>query len=223
VETTYKVAKAILKPWLSTWFHWSIEGVENIPRKGPALLAFNHIAYLDPLAAAFAVDRAHRIPRFLAKAELFDDKKISWVLKGAKQIPVERGSREAPMALDHAIDALERGEVVVIFPEGTITSNADLSPMAAKTGAARLALATEIPIIPCAIWGTANVWGKGYKKNWKPGQDIAVRVGEPIEAVGADTAETWSSLGADVMDAIAVLLASLRPVVPDRRRKKDAA
>lgn len=223
METTYKVAKAILKPWLSTWFHWSIEGVENIPRKGPALLAFNHIAYLDPLAAAFAVDRAHRIPRFLAKAELFDDKKISWVLKGAKQIPVERGSREAPMALDHAIDALERGEVVVIFPEGTITSNADLSPMAAKTGAARLALATEIPIIPCAIWGTANVWGKGYKKNWKPGQDIAVRVGEPIEAVGADTAETWSSLGADVMDAIAVLLASLRPVVPDRRRKKDAA
>jgi 1-acyl-sn-glycerol-3-phosphate acyltransferase len=223
VETTYKVAKAILKPWLSTWFDWSIEGVENIPRKGPALLAFNHIAYLDPLAAAFAVDRAHRIPRFLAKAELFNDKKISWMLKGTKQIPVERGSREAPMALDHAVDALERGEVVVIFPEGTITSNADLSPMAAKTGAARLALATEIPIIPCAIWGTANVWGKGYRKNWKPGQDIAVRVGEPIEAVGADTSETWASLGAEVMDAIAVLLASLRSVVPDRRRKKDAA
>jgi 1-acyl-sn-glycerol-3-phosphate acyltransferase len=223
VESTYLLAKVILKPWLGTWFKWSLEGLDNIPKKGPCLLAINHIAYLDPLACAYAVDKVGRIPRFLGKAELFDDPKIGWVLKGAKQIRVERGSREAPMALDHAIKAVESGELVVIFPEGTITNNPDLSPMAAKTGAARLGLATGIPIVPAALWGTANIWGKGTKKNWKPGQDIAVRVGEPIQLEGdPEDADVWAREGARVMDAISVLVASLRAVVPDRRRRKAA-
>ena len=224
METTYTLAKAILKPWLSLWFDWSIEGLEHIPRKGPALLCFNHIAYLDPLAAAYALNEAGRIPRFLAKAELFDDKKIGWVLKGAKQIRVERGTKDAPMALDHALDAVRGGEAVVIFPEGTITTNHDLSPMEAKTGAARIALATQVPVIPAAVWGTANIWGKGYRKNWKPGQDIAVRIGEPLNVSGdPDSPDAWAAAGSKIMDAISVLVASLRPVVPDRRRKKDAA
>lgn len=224
MESTYLLAKGLLKPWLGTWFKWSLEGLENIPKKGPGLLAVNHIAYLDPLAAAYVVDKVGRVPRFLAKAELFDDKKIGWVLKGAKQIRVERGSREAPMALDRAIEAVNKGELVVIFPEGTITTNPDLSPMAAKTGAARLALATGVPITPCALWGTANVWGKSSKKNWKPRQDIAIRVGESIELTGdPSSAEVWATEGAKVMDAIATLVASLRAVVPDRRRRKAAA
>ncbi|MEA2499595.1 MAG: 1-acyl-sn-glycerol-3-phosphate acyltransferase [Actinomycetota bacterium] len=224
MELTYRFAKSLLKPWLRTWFNWSIEGVENIPREGPAILAFNHIAYLDPLAAAFVVDKAKRIPRFLGKAELFDDWKIGWVLKGAKQIRVDRGTKGAPMALDHAFAAVKKGEVVVIFPEGTITHHPDLSPMEAKSGTARIALATNTPIIPAAIWGTANVWGKGYRKNWKPGQDIAVRVGDPIEVSGdPNSPEAWTAVGDKVMDEISVLVASLRSVVPDRRRKKDAA
>src|SRR5688572_4092809 len=116
MEGTYKFAKAILKPWLASWFRWTIEGVENIPRQGPALLAINHIAYLDPLAACYVVDKRKRIPRFLAKQELFKDKKIAWVLRGTKQIPVHRGSADAPMALDAAIEAVHRGELIVIFP-----------------------------------------------------------------------------------------------------------
>src|SRR5687767_11337473 len=112
MEPTYLVAKAILKPWLALWFRWHVEGIENIPRSGPAILAINHIAYLDPLAACWVVDKAKRRPRFLAKSELFDDKRIAWVLRGARQIPVKRGSSTAPMALDAAVAALEKGEVV---------------------------------------------------------------------------------------------------------------
>ena len=97
MEPTYALAKGILKPWLRTWFDWSIEGMENIPKSGAAILAFNHIAYLDPFTAAYPVDEAGRRPRFLAKAELFDDKRIAWVLKGARQIPVARGTRSAPV------------------------------------------------------------------------------------------------------------------------------
>ena len=219
MEPTYMLARAILRPWLGTWFRWNIEGIENIPRRGAAILAINHIAYLDPLAAAYVVDRAKRIPRFLAKAELFEDKKISWVLKGTRQIPVKRGSADAPMALDHAIAALQKGEVVVIFPEGTITRDPDLNPMEGKTGLARLALATNAPVIPCALWGTANIWPKGYAKRWRPRQDILVRVGEPMHLNGdPESRDDWSEAVGRVMDRISLLLASLRPAVPDRRR-----
>ncbi|HEV3473738.1 MAG TPA: lysophospholipid acyltransferase family protein [Actinomycetota bacterium] len=224
METTYLIAKAILKPWLWSWFDWSLEGIEKIPRRGPVLLAFNHISYLDPLAAAFAVDKAHRVPRFLAKSELFGDKRIAWILKGAKQIEVKRGTASAPMALDNALRSLERGECVVVFPEGTITTDPDLQPMGAKSGTARLALATGAPVLPCAIWGTQNVWPKGYRKNWKPKQDVCVRIGDELSMAGlSDDPPGWRAAGDRLMEEIGRLVASLRPVVPDRRRPKKRA
>jgi 1-acyl-sn-glycerol-3-phosphate acyltransferase len=224
LDPTYWLAKAIIKPWFATWFRWSVEGLENIPKDGGALLAFNHIAYLDPLAAAYIIDKAGRRPRFLGKAEIFDDKRVGWILKGAGQIPVARGTPEAPMALDQAFTALARGEIVVVFPEGTITDDPDLNPMEAKTGIARLALGAGVPVIPCAVWGTANVWGKGYAKRWWPGQDLCLRIGEPLP-VGGDpkSPADWQRVGAEVMDAISVLVASLRPIVPDRRRPSGKA
>ena len=219
MEPTYRLARGVLKPWLASWFRWNIEGVEKIPRDGPALLAFNHIAFLDPLAAAYVVDRADRVPRFLAKHELFEDRRIAWILRGARQIPVRRGTSDAPMALDRAFQALEEGEIIVIFPEGTITDDPDLNPMRGKTGISRLALGSGVPVIPCALWGTANVWPKGYAKRWRPRQDICARVGEPVTYSGdPDSPQEWERVVADVMRRIAVLVASLRPAVPDRRR-----
>jgi 1-acyl-sn-glycerol-3-phosphate acyltransferase len=225
VEPTYQLARAVLKPWLAAWFRWTIEGLEEIPTDGPALLAFNHIAYMDPFAAAYVVDRAGRRPRFLAKSELFADRKIAWVLKGARQIEVRRGTRDAPMALDHALAALDAGEIIVVFPEGTVTADPDLNPMAAKSGAARLALQSGAPLIPCALWGTANVWPKGYAKHWwPPRQDLLARVGEPLDVTGdpSDPA-AWRTLSRRLMEEIAVLVASLRPAIPDRRRPKKRA
>lgn len=224
MESTYLLARAVLRPWLAAWFDWTFEGLEHIPRSGPALVAFNHIAYLDALAAAYAVDVTGRRPRFLAKSELFQDKRIAWVLKGAKQIEVRRGTKDAPMALDHALRALDEGEVIVVFPEGTVTTDPELHPMEAKTGLARLALASGAPVVPGAIWGTQNVWPKGYAKNWRPGQDMLVRMGEPFRPTGdPNSIEDWKTAGKEVMDRIAVLLAGLRPAVPDRRRSKRTA
>ena len=224
LEPTYTLAKAIVIPWMK-WFRWNLEGLENIPRKGPAILAFNHIAFLDPFAAAYAVHLAGRRPRFLGKAELFEDKRVGWILKGAKQIPVRRGTAHAPMALDKAFEALNHGEIIVIFPEGTITTDPDLNPMEPKTGLARLALGSGVPVIPGALWGTANVWPKGFAKRWwPPKQDILVRVGQPMQLAGsADSPEDWRRCGEAVMDQVARLVASLRPAVPDRRRQKKTA
>ncbi|MBW3595272.1 MAG: 1-acyl-sn-glycerol-3-phosphate acyltransferase [Actinobacteria bacterium] len=224
MEATYGLAKAILKPWLASWFRWTLEGIENIPRRGPALVAFNHIAYLDPLAAAYVIDKADRIPRFLAKYELFEDKKIAWVLRGAKQIPVRRGTADAPMALDAAVDAVARGEIIVIFPEGTITDDPDLNPMEGKTGIARLAIESGAPVIPAALWGTANIWPKGYAKRWRPRQDICARVGAPMSFAGrSDRPDEWHRITGEIMSEISLLLASIRPAVADRRRAKRAA
>lgn len=207
------------------WFRWNIEGLENIPSEGPAILAFNHISFLDPFASAYTVDLAGRRPRYLAKAELFDDKRIAWIIKGAKQIPVHRGTRTAPMALDTALDALRDGELIVIFPEGTITTDPDLNPMPAKTGLARLALAAGAPVLPCALWGTANIWPKGFAKRWwPPKQDVLVRIGAPKRLSGdPDSREDWARCGARVMAEVGRLVASLRPAVPDRRRSKKVA
>ena len=226
MEPLYGVAKAIVKPPMALWFRWSIEGLERIPKEGPVILAFNHIAYLDPFAAAYVVDRIGRRPRFLAKGELFDDKRVAWLLRGAGQIEVRRGTPEAPVALDHALEALHRNEVIVVFPEGTITDDPDLNPMEAKTGASRLALQSKAPLIPCAVWGTANVWPKGFAKRWRPRQDLLVRIGEPLDLSGiTDDPQGWKEAGRRVMEEIGVLVASLRPAVPDRRRpgKRAAA
>ena len=224
MESTYLLAKGILKPWLATWFKWSIEGEEHIPRRGPAILAFNHIAYLDPFAAAFVVDDQRRRPRFLAKSELFADKRISWILRGAAQIEVRRGTKHAPMALDHAFEALDKGETIVVFPEGTVTTDPELNPMEAKTGTARLAIGSGVPLIPCALWGTANIWPKGYAKHWwPPRQDVLVRIDNPLPVRHANNPEGWKQLSVDLMERISVLVASLRPAVPDQRRRKRSA
>lgn len=164
------------------------------------------------------------MPRFLAKSELFEDKRIAWVLKGAKQIEVRRGSRDAPMALDNALEALADGQLIVVFPEGTITTDPQLHPMEAKTGAARLSMKSGVPITPAGIWGTANIWPKGYAKRWTPGQDVLIRIGAAIAPEGdPDSRDEWRDLGRKVMDEIARLVAGLRPAVPDRRRPKKRA
>ncbi len=224
MEPIYLMTKGILKPWLWAWFRWRIEGAESIPRSGPAIVAMNHISYMDPFAAAYLVDYRKRRPRFLAKSELFQDKRIGWILRGCGQIEVRRGTATAPMALDRALDALARGEVVVVFPEGTITKDDDLNPMTPKTGAARLALESGAPLIPAAVWGSQNIWPKGYAKNWRPRQPVLIRVGDPLDVSGDPRSrDAWAETGEKLMSAISNLLSGLRADLPDRRRPKKKA
>ena len=156
---------------------------------------------------------------------MFQDKRIAWVLKGANQIEVKRGTRDAPMALDHAFEALAKGELIVVFPEGTISTDPDLNPMEAKSGTARLALGSGVPVIPCALWGTQNIWPKNYAKRWwPPKQDILARIGPPLDISGdPDSPDDWKNVSARLMEEIGVLLAGIRPAVPDKRKPKKKA
>src|SRR4029453_15721756 len=92
VEPWYRAAELALVPPFRLWFNWRLEGLERVPPEGPAIIAGNHLSYLDPFAHGLFVVRAGRRPRFLAKQELFDAPFVGTVLRGARQISVQRGT-----------------------------------------------------------------------------------------------------------------------------------
>jgi len=214
-EPWYHVARIAVLPPLRLWFRLRHEGLELIPRQGPAIVACNHISYLDPLTNGEAIHRAGRHPRFLAKQELFRIPVVGTVLRGARQIPVARGSRDGS-SLDRAVSAIEAGEVVVIYPEGTVTDRADGLPMRGKTGIARLALRTGVQIVPMASWGSRAVWQKSGKGSLRFGRPILTKVGPPIPVSRDPQAEAadWRALTDQVMGAITALAVELRDRYP---------
>src|SRR5690606_37442686 len=132
----------------------AFRGGEHIPRTGGALLAINHVSFADPIFdVAFTICHG-RMPRFLAKSELWSTPVVRNVLAGGGHIPVYRASVRAKDAYRDAIAAIERGEIVVLYPEGTNTADPDGRPMKAKNGIGRIALLTGAPAIPAANWRT---------------------------------------------------------------------
>jgi 1-acyl-sn-glycerol-3-phosphate acyltransferase len=220
LEPWYAVAKAVVVPPLKLWFNWRLEGLDRLPRTGPAIIAGNHLSYFDPLAHGYFVDRAGRRPRFLAKQELFENPFLRVVLRGAGQITVRRGTHD-PAALDEATRAIERGEVIVIYPEGTSqTENPDLSPGRGKTGAVRLSLATGVPILPVATWGGQYVWRKGRTKRFAFGRPIWLKAGEPFspppDAASDPDPDLARRLTDQLMLQLTALVADLRTRYPKR-------
>jgi 1-acyl-sn-glycerol-3-phosphate acyltransferase len=207
-------------PPLRFWFRLSHEHLDRIPPTGPAIIACNHISYLDPLTNGDAVVRAGRRPRFLAKEELFRIPIVGRALRGAGQIPVSRGTRDRS-SLDRAVAALGRGEVIVVYPEGTVTKREDRLPMEGKTGVVRLAVATGVPITPMASWGSQAVWQKSGKGSLKFGRPIWTTVGEPIVLPVPPEGEQapLRELTAQVMEAIRLLVVDLRDRYPRRWTK----
>lgn len=171
---------AVLRPLLMVLTRRDWRGVERLPRSGGVILAVNHLSYTDPLLIGHLCYDNGRIPRFLAKIELFRLPVVGVVLRGAGQIPVYRRSANASLALRAAVDALQAGECVVIYPEGTTTKDPDYWPMLAKTGVARLALLSGSPVIPVAQWGAQQIMGHDRKLHLRR-TDVHLAVGEPVD------------------------------------------
>ncbi|WP_106848109.1 1-acyl-sn-glycerol-3-phosphate acyltransferase [Blastococcus sp. Marseille-P5729] len=148
-----------------TVFKEKFEGQDHIPVTGPALVVLNHISVLDPLATASFVWTAGRLPLFLIKDSVFNVPLVGKLFTKSRQISVSRGSSAAQASLDAAIAALRDGQVVAVYPEGTVTRDPDFWPMQAKTGVARIALAVpEAPVIPVAQWGAHRSFDYHTKK-----------------------------------------------------------
>ncbi|HST67548.1 MAG TPA: lysophospholipid acyltransferase family protein [Mycobacteriales bacterium] len=143
----------LIKPTVAALFRTRWRGQQHLPRSGGAIVVSNHVSQADFATLAVWIWDSGRIPRFLIKHSLFRLVAIGRLLRGAKQIPVVRGSSAARQSLDEAVAAIGRGECVCIYPEGTVTRDPEFWPMQPRTGVARLALTTDAPVIPLAQWG----------------------------------------------------------------------
>jgi 1-acyl-sn-glycerol-3-phosphate acyltransferase len=215
-----RVCVAVISPPVSALFKLRWRNSAAIPARGPAILVINHVSYADPFVVARYVYDAGRVPRFLAKRSLFGIKVVGSALRGTGQIPVDRGTADARQSLDEAVAALERGQMIIIYPEGTVTRDPNWWPMTGKTGAARLALlAPDVPVIPAAQWGAqfaVDVYHKRYRV--LPRKTVTVTAGQPIDLSQfrgqPPTVQTLREMTDVMMREICGLLGELRGEQP---------
>src|SRR3954451_20043833 len=182
----YWVMKVVLTPILTMAFRPRIEGIANVPKRGPALLACNHTSYLDWLLLPLVV-RTRRIS-FLAKMEYFTRRGLrgrgqAYFFSATGQVPVDRaGAHASQAALMTATRLLREGRLVGVFPEGTRTRDGRLNR--GRTGVARMAAATGVTVIPCATVGTFEIAPPGTRVPHP--KKIKVRFGSPMPPIAAD-------------------------------------
>ncbi len=225
----YRLALGILKPPVLLFTRRTWLNQELLPPTGGIVVVPNHTSHFDPLAVAHYLHDNGRPPRFLAKDDLFEIPLGGSILAKAGQIPVHRESGSAAEAMSDAIAAVQAGECVVCYPEGTLTRDAQLWPMRGKTGAARIALATGCPVIPMAHWGAHRVLSPYEKKpHLFPPRTVTVTIGPPVDLddlMGLEqTGEVLREATVRIMDAITALVAELRgePVPETRLDPREA-
>jgi 1-acyl-sn-glycerol-3-phosphate acyltransferase len=202
-------------------YEWS--GGENLPASGGFIAAANHVTELDALTFVhYLFDHGYE-PRVMAKKSLFTAPVLGGVMRATKMIPVDRGSAAAAESLERAGQELGDGACVAILPEGTLTRDPDLWPMEPKTGLARVALVTRLPVVPIAQWGVTEIlprYGRWLKPF--PRKRVQVRAGKPVDLSDLydrpiDSA-TLREVMNRVMDAVTAELAVLRAEEPPARR-----
>ena len=211
----FSTAVAILKPTLlATTRHEWVDG-EKLPAEGGAVVAANHVSHLDPLTFAHFVYDHGRLPRYLAKAELFEVPVAGAIIRATGQIPVHRMSTTASEAFESAVRAVQEGKIVIVYPEGTLTRQPDLWPMVGKTGAARIALSAGVPVIPVAQWGAHEIlYPYAKRPDLFPRKTIHVKAGDPVDLDDLRgqplTPEVLHRATDRIMDDITHLLEDLR-------------
>jgi 1-acyl-sn-glycerol-3-phosphate acyltransferase len=210
---------SVLRPPLMVLTNRDWHGASYIPSDEGCVVVSNHISHFDPLAFAHFVYDAGRLPRFLAKAAVLELPVVGRLIRATGQIPVYRLTIDANKAFRAAVEAIERGECVVVYPEGTITRDPGMWPMTGKTGAARIALATRCPVIPTAQWGAQDVLPPYTKvPHFFPRKTMHVRAGPPVDLGDLygrpPTVDVLTQATRQIMDAVTDLLAQIRGEQP---------
>jgi 1-acyl-sn-glycerol-3-phosphate acyltransferase len=215
----YGLAIAVIWPFAMFGTRIAWRGGEHLPRTGGALLAINHVSFSDPIFnVAFTVSHG-RMPRFLAKSELWKVPIVRSVLGRGGHIPVYRASARAGDAYRDAIAAIKRGEIVAFYPEATYTADPDGWPMKAKNGIGRIALVTGAPVIPVANWGTQDVLPPGTARpRLLPRRKVTVVAGPPVDLSewvgGPRTRSALDGATAAIMADVTRLVAEIRGETP---------
>jgi len=189
----------------------TMTGTEHVPREGGVLLACNHIGYVDFVYGGLAANPSGRLVRFMAKREIFDHPLGGPLMRSLHHIEVDRG--EGLASFRTAVDFLQQGEAVGIFPEATISRSMDLKEF--KTGAVRIAAQAGVPIVPVILWGTQRMMTKDHPRDFSRGKTISLTVGEPMHPDGSDpvgqTAQLRERMSSMLDDAIAAYPADEQP------------
>ncbi|MBB4737339.1 1-acyl-sn-glycerol-3-phosphate acyltransferase [Actinoplanes octamycinicus] len=192
-----------------------VEGGEHIPTTGGAVLASNHSSYLDFIFCGLGAQPAKRLVRFMAKKSVFDHKISGPLMRGMRHIPVDR--KAGTGAFREATTALERGEVVGVFPEATISESFTVKEL--KTGAARMAQEAGVPLIPMAVWGPHRLWTKGRKKELtKRHVPVLIKIGEAIPLPEGATPE---AITATLKLRLSSLLDAVQRAYPEKPANDD--
>ena len=229
VEPVYGTVIQVARlAWRLQGLKFTVTGVENLPATGGAVVAINHTSYFDFTFAglpAYKQGRGRKV-RFMAKKEVFDHKITGPLMRSLRHIEVDRDSGAA--SFEAAVAALKDGELVGVYPEATISRSFEIKEF--KSGAARMAIEADVPIVPHIVWGAQRIWTKGHpKKLWRPKVPITVAVGEPIAAdaarAGADRAAAFADAASAGARPGRLRPASARRVLgaaPARRRRAVA-
>ncbi len=193
--------------------HW--EGQENLPKDGGFVAVVNHISEFDSMTMMHFMTSAGYPVRILCKEELFRVPVLGSIMRSCGQIPVYRESRQSRDALAAAIAGLQAGECITVYGEGTLTRDPDFWPMRMKTGAARMALRAQVPLVPVVQWGAQDVLDRyGKRPNLKGKKDVWVKALPPVDLSDlyerADDPESWYQATARIETAICRGLEQIR-------------
>lgn len=218
---------AVVVPLVGMFARIEMRGVENLPREGAYVLAPNHNSEFDPLVIAVAVWRAGRAPRFLAKESLFKVPVLGAALRATGMVPVPRTSSSANQSIAAAQGIARDGRGVIVYPEGTLTRDPDLWPMRGKTGALRLALGGDLPLIPMAQWGVQQILPRYGKLKFPRRARVVVEFGPAMDVseyrATATQPATLTRATDALMGRIAEMLAGLRGIPAPAERWNPSA
>ena len=223
VSGFYAFAKGVLTPIMTPWVKFTVTGEENLPTEGGFLLVSNHLSNVDPLCLCWYFMKRNTAVRFLAKKSMFSVPVFGWIIKGMGLIPGNRDSNPSAV-LAPTREALTAGEVVGIYPEGTLTRDPDQWPMEFKSGAARLALDTGVTVIPLSQWGPQDIMAPYNAKgmDMRPGRRISYHFGAPVDLsdligpAGSEDHAAVNAATARILQAVRKGVGQLRGLpVPD--------
>ena len=192
-----------------------VEGTEHIPSTGGAVIACNHVSYLDFIFCGLGAQPAKRLVRFMAKKEIFSNRIAGPLMRGMHHISVDRGAGLA--SYREAVERLKAGEVVGVFPEATISRSFTVKDI--KSGAVRMAAEAGVPVVPMALWGTQRLWTKGRPKDLtKRHVPISILVGEPMHPKADEDAEVLSK---DLRVRMSALVDRVQAGYPEKPSSDD--
>jgi 1-acyl-sn-glycerol-3-phosphate acyltransferase len=213
------ISKIILRPGIRLAMRLESTGHSHIPADGAVILAANHLSYADVLAVASFADSARRYPVFLAKSSLFGIPVLGRLLVKLGQLPVNRGQADAAIAARQAEAVVTSGACLIFYPEGTVTRDPQMWPMASRTGVARLAMATGAPVIAVGHWGAqALLPYRSARPRLLPRKTVQVLAGPPVDltdfAAQRPTPSVLRAVTDKIMSDVAALVGELRGLTP---------